>query len=335
MSMDNAQSLNDYDPYTRWRFSRPIPVYQFLNHLIPLDGIITRGPASHATTVSEYLGERCSIDSGKLKRFLNGHMFFTHFIRVESKISIATLVRAWNRGAAIMCQAFNPRFDHVIPVLLEDGQHANFGPLYNQWNEDQLEAARQHMSYILIDSKNYNNKTNWLPYVGGVTPQPMTDRNRTLHNLRDGLPIHNVYLSMVQDFGERAHDEPPVMIEPISLPTKKNRPRPRNTELQLKIVMKGCDEDTYPCLKDRLAEVEKRGRDTDRESTRMYFREIRSAKAGYLDMETDTKAKRMVYHGIKDSLPLIFGQEDEEGMGQEWMDEREKFRETMEDVITE
>jgi hypothetical protein len=325
MAVDKANGLKVYDPFTQWEYSRPLPVSEFLNQLIAFDGIEAKAkaPDSDATTFSEYVAQHSTVDRENLKRFLSGHMFFTHFIRVECAVSIAMLVRAWNRGAAIMCQAYNPRFDHIIPVMLEGAECHKFGDLYDRWTEEQLAEARRSMSYILIDSKCYANKTNWRTHVSTIVPEPIDQHNVIQHNLRDGLPLQNVYVSMVQDFGMRLDNEPSVIVEPITVAERNTRPR---TSLkQLKIILKGIDDNTYECLKDR---PQKEGVDPDRQAARMYIDELRNARVGYFDEDTREK-KPLVFHGVRDSLPLAFGDEDHPGVGVEWLDEKERIRDAM------
>jgi hypothetical protein len=167
MAVDKAQRLIQYNRLTECEYSRPRHVFEFLNQLVAFDSIEAKAPTSTATTFYKYIMECSTLDPEHLRRFMLGYVFFTHFIHVECTISIATLVRAWNRGAAITCQSYNPRFDHIIPVMLDDANVDRFGPLYDRWNETQLVEARRSMSYILIDSKSYSNKTNWRTQFGG------------------------------------------------------------------------------------------------------------------------------------------------------------------------
>ena len=322
MALDEAQGSIPHDPFSQWEFSRPRRVYEFLDQLISFGGVRTKPPDSTAQTFSDYLLEYSTIDTTNLARFLNGHVFCTHFIRVEYTVSVATLVRAWNRGAAITCQAYNPRFDHIIPVMLEGGDVSGFGDLYDQWNEQQLAAARRSMSYILVDSKNYSKSTNWRTHVGEVEP---IESDINGYNLHASLPVENAFISVVQDFGRRVDDEPAVIVEPISLSRIQMRPRQLK---QLKIILKGIDDCTYECLKDRPSEVQRIGKDTDREKARMYLAELRNAKVGYFDVEERTKNKR-VFDGIVDSLPLISGNEDIDGVSPEWSAEQSRISEKM------
>jgi hypothetical protein len=69
-----------------------------------------------------------------ITRFLNGHVFFTHFIRAEEGLTMPLLVRAWNRGAALMCKSITKLIDHVIPAMLapEPNKSPEFGLLYGE-----------------------------------------------------------------------------------------------------------------------------------------------------------------------------------------------------------
>jgi hypothetical protein len=157
MAMDNALS-HIHVPRDRWRFSRPITVSHFLNNLVvplrPEHRTFSEGlkgvPKSNNITEGTL-----NVDDEKLRRFLDGHVFFNHFIRVEVKLSYSMLVHAWNRGAAILCMTNTKGIDHVIPVMLDTKNEAKFGPLHGPWQEEHIQQARLHVSYILINSKNY------------------------------------------------------------------------------------------------------------------------------------------------------------------------------------
>jgi hypothetical protein len=158
MAMDKALSQNDPVPEDRWTFSQPISVSKFLDQLIVplrpehstfsecLKGIPDSG---------DILPGTLNVNNEKLQRFLRGNVFFNHFIRVDVKLSYAMLVQAWNRGAAIMCMTNTKGIDHVIPVMLDKKGDAMFGPLHGSWGKEHTQQARQHISYILINSKNY------------------------------------------------------------------------------------------------------------------------------------------------------------------------------------
>ena len=172
------------------------------------------------------------------------------------------------------------------------------------------------MSYILIDSKNYSEKKNWKPHVANISPEDKV----TNSNLFGSLPVQNTYLSMVQDFGMREDDEAAVIVDLPS--TSKHHLRDRVPPKQLKIIMKGLDQETYECLKDRPREVAKSGTDSDGVQTRKYLSELRDARSGFLD---ETASDRLIYQGVADSLPLLFGFEDTFGSDVDWWGDQTKM----------
>jgi hypothetical protein len=150
----------------RWRFSQPITVSEFLNHLIVplqpnhttfcqgLKGVQERTVQPTTLDVDDQ-PKTLNIDDKKFQRFLGGYVFFNHFIRVDVKLSYSMLVHAWNRGAAIMCMTNTKGIDHVIPVMLDTESNVMFSPLHGCWKKEHSQQARPHISYILINSKNY------------------------------------------------------------------------------------------------------------------------------------------------------------------------------------
>ena len=120
MPMDKALSQIPV-PENRWQYSQPIPVSNFLNHLIvPLRGYSTFSEGLKGVQDRDsILYSTLNIDNEKLQRFLHGYVFFNHFVRVDVKLSYSMLVHAWNRGAAIMCMTNTKGIDHVIPFKLE------------------------------------------------------------------------------------------------------------------------------------------------------------------------------------------------------------------------
>src|SRR5208282_4591023 len=137
-----------------WQFTRPVKVSDFLDNFIQPPDV---GKFSSITTVIEEHAKAFKIDSVLIDRFLNGHVFFNHFIRVEEDLTLPLLVQAWNRGAALMCKSCVEVIDHVIPIMLapEPNKSPQFGPLYGEWNNAQIDEARRNVSYILINSRNY------------------------------------------------------------------------------------------------------------------------------------------------------------------------------------
>ena len=54
-----------------------------------------------------------------------------------------------------MCMTNTKGIDHVIPVMLDTKSNIKFGPLHGPWEKEHIQQARQYLSYILINSKNY------------------------------------------------------------------------------------------------------------------------------------------------------------------------------------
>jgi hypothetical protein len=313
---DAMKSKPGYNDKKEWKFSRPVSVANFLDKLVrfesdePTDRGHTR---QNITSISEYITTYSMIDPVDLARFLGGTVFFNHFIRVRYTISIQTLVQAWNRGAAIMCKSYNPRFDHVIPVMLDGADSSKFGDLYGEWNDEQLEEARRSVSYILIDSKNYAWKRNWTNYVPEITPEP-TKRSKDMknldgddpvdsnmmqidepaadiaHNLLHSQPSNNVYMALLQDFGPRhtthgGHLEPTLIVEPMDFGSNTRSTGHCDTK-QLRLILKGVGQDTYECLSDRARQVA--DKDASRAAAepaavRKYLQEIRDSDVDYLE----------------------------------------------------
>ena len=98
----NSKEMEPLPP-DQLRFSRAVSVSQFLNGLItPRTGNTFCEMLHGVTPKKSFPLSTLNVDDSKLQTFLNGYIFFNHFIRVE--LTIPMLVRAWNRGAAIMCQ---------------------------------------------------------------------------------------------------------------------------------------------------------------------------------------------------------------------------------------
>ena len=160
MAMDHLLNSSEMGrlPPDQLRFSRTVRVSQFLNALItPRTGNKFCEMLRGVTPDKPFPFGTLNVEELKLKTFLDGYVFFNHFIRVEVKVTIPMLIHAWNRGAAIMCQTGTKGIDHIIPVILpaEESDANTFGPLHDEWTEEQCRAATRRVSYILINSRNY------------------------------------------------------------------------------------------------------------------------------------------------------------------------------------
>ena len=164
MAQDNAQSCIPGNRLTEWEFSRPLPVRDFLNHFIS-------SPDSTILFCDWVLRQELRTDRGKLNEFLEGTVFFIHFVRATERIRIQDVAVGWCRGYAIMTAPGNPAFDHLIPVLMPDADVSKFGSILGERTDDQNAAARRSLSWILIDSKLYSNCPNWTTIAHALRPR--------------------------------------------------------------------------------------------------------------------------------------------------------------------
>lgn len=165
MAMDTIQMTTPLEE-GYLRFARAVRAKDFLDALISPIGTST-SPAG--IMVSEYLTQlispdgvdqvKLNVNPEKMKAFLNGWVFFNHFVRVEVEVSVPILIHAWNRGAAIMCKTGTEGIDYLIPVMLEEedtDKDVTFGPLFGDfWPREDLKAGRRRLTVFAINSKNY------------------------------------------------------------------------------------------------------------------------------------------------------------------------------------
>jgi len=258
MAVDDSKKEPDPDN-SRWIHSRPAKVRDFL------DSWLTAPNKNHQTFSAALCDGRKDADANELKRFLDGHVFFTHFIRPCEVVSFETIVCAWNRGAALMPpENTYYSFDHVIPVMLapEDGEPSPppFGPLYENWNATVMKRVVSNVSFILINSRNYPAAANHNLAAYGCTPnehnfQDIKDFLGKVKKRPSDETSKTVYLSIVQGFGPKQVQESYVN---ILSETDKDHPaditfRNYRRFRQIALVLKELGPETYKCLQDRAA----------------------------------------------------------------------------------
>jgi hypothetical protein len=376
-------------PSDQLRFSRAVKVSQFLNALITPRTGNTFCEILHGVTPGEPFSQgTLNVDESKLRTFLNGYVFFNHFIRVEVKLTIPMLVQAWNRGAAIMCKTGTKGIDYVIPIILSEGRDKHsFGPLHDEWTNEQCRAASHRVSYILINSKNYvapkkqfdaawaakfSSKNFESCQKAKTTRRPETveelltqlndaenedededegsddeiefgpdcpvanfdeldmswnpdEFERKEAKRREKMKIDkpdeiiestgNVFLSLVQDFGNKSNKDHPVSIGEI-LPefsqekvlqscTVVIKPKP-NPITQFIVVLKGIGPDTYQFLRDDVIDSQQLGTtSTDIELTRRYLKELRHPRYDYVENRRQLMAKFKGHKPVEKSLEAI------------------------------
>ena len=211
-----------------WQYAVPVKVSVFLDNLItaPRD-FKSFTEAIRAT----------SINDERLNRFLNGHVFFNHFLRMEEKLTMPLIVQAWNRGAALMCKDNTPLIDHVIPVMLAStgGPAPKFGPLYDDWDEIQVQEARQHVSYIIINSKNWTNPKNWTTNYITANKSNIVDCENP-----PGIANNRLWMTIMQEYGPRQNQEEHITIFP-----SRGQKKPLEDTTHLHVILKELGDETY------------------------------------------------------------------------------------------
>jgi hypothetical protein len=236
MAMDDTlkPDLGDEEsPY--WEHTQPVKVKDFLdNWLAPPNSYRSFCHAISETADLKLFSE------DELKRFMNSHIFFTHFVRLDCAVSLRSIACAWNQGAALMAKEGTESFDHVIPVMLAGGSDApTFGRLHHEWDQQELERACSNVSFILINSKMYANAKNQDHAADKCIP--------TKKNFENFKMVNNakvMFLSITQDFSpHRIRREALVNIKGRGIMNS-------STYRQIRIVLKGLGPDTYQCLRD-------------------------------------------------------------------------------------
>jgi hypothetical protein len=302
MAVDKSQPNRTRDT---WQFTRPVKVSDFLNNFIqPPD---EPGMFSSVTAAIEAHAKIFNIDPVLIDRFLNGHVFFNHFIKVEEHLTLPLLVQAWNRGAALMCKPCVEAIDHVIPIILapEPNKSPQFGPLYGEWNDAQIDEARRNVSYILINSRNYAKPRN---HDKAALKMIANEGNIKFSLNKDGTKSV-LELNILQEFGRK---QPRKDLHNVKLLN------PESVSPQhLTFVLKDISAATYKCL-------ESLDQTPVGKMTLLYLDKLREAKADYDDdLVTQKKFKRLAAR--HESLPIVFGATSPSSMS-DWNDFRERMR---------
>ena len=207
MAMDDTTRLELPLP-TCLGQSRPVKVRDFLDNLLAAP----HGFESFSAALND---KDLQTDRTERERFLNGYVFFNHFIRLEGPLSIQKVVFAWNRGAAIMPKENTEAFDHVIPVMLvpENGRFPTFGSMFQDWSQDQIKKACSYLSLIMINSKNEvhakNKNTDGMhiiPNESNMKDSRFFAGSDPVRTRDDGTP-KSVFLSILQGFGPKLQSE--------------------------------------------------------------------------------------------------------------------------------
>jgi hypothetical protein len=220
------------EPLNYWRYTKPVRVSQFLDHLLV-------APPGHrsfsAALVSKY--EELNVDKDKLNQFLNGWVFFNHFIRTEVRISIELIARAWNRGGVLMCKPCTDSIDFVIPVMLaQPGDETKFGPMFDDWTDAQIVEGCRWLAFILINTKNLRDPVDHDTDAVGIAPKTANFDDKWKFD-----QSQNIYLSILQELGPEGE---PGTIKILP------RTHGKAKKTQIAVVLTGHGGETYKCLAD-------------------------------------------------------------------------------------
>jgi hypothetical protein len=323
-------------PY--FQHTQPVKVKVFLNKWLA-------SPNRKGQFTDALYEKNIRTDSDELERFLNGYVFFNHFIRLERIVSMEAIVCAWNRGAAIMPKENAHAFDHVIPVMLAaKNGNPTFGPMFEKWSSEDVKKACHNVSFILINSRNYANAAGHKTAAYGCVPKETNFSNLSHFAGNDvtrasvgGTP-NTVYLSIVQDFGPRQAKEPYVNIRPRGIDKNLRHGsniRPPLIYRQIVVILKELGPNTYKCLQgpdfvpartdilelpNESHETPEYGEELPEEGYEGLGSDIWAEATKYLRM---LKARRLNYMenvdkeaapGVRNFLPLVYaGDKDAEG----------------------
>ena len=293
IAIDQSQQPRENN---KWDFTRPVKVSLFLNNFIQPPG--EPGTYSSVTAAIEGMAEESKIDKTYVARFLNGHVFFNHFIRLEETVSMPLLFQAWNRCAALTCKPCTQAFDHVIPVMLapESEDLPEFGPLHGGWNDSQIEEARKHLGIILLNSRNYSKPTNQDKAALKMT---VNDKN-ILFALSGNEDKPGLELNILQDFGPKQPEREPYNVNMLlnpddSIPAKR-----------IHFILKELSALTYPFLESLCLT-------TDGKMALLYLEKLRRAQSDFdYDLVTQNKVEHL--YARHESVPLVFGTTHESSM---------------------
>ena len=214
-----------------WRYTKPVRVHQYLNQLLV--------PPSGYQSFSECLYSKYTelkVPKDKLDQFLNGWVFFNHFIRCEEKISIELVAEAWSRGVGIMCKPNTTSINFVIPVMLaQSADETNLGPMFDDWTRAELDEGCRHYSAIFINSKNFHDPVDHDTDALNMAVKAANFKDKSRFD-KSG----NIYLSFLQQFGPEGGNGR------VTFP----RIRGETDRTQIAVVLNGYGQETYKCLID-------------------------------------------------------------------------------------
>jgi hypothetical protein len=172
-------------------------------------------------------------------------------------------------------------------------------------NETESQDDETHREDFNLDSQYLFHPNDVLNDAIGTDGEPMQGVEMPKLEMDNVSNSDNVFLSLIQDFGEKRLKETWVTVGSILRTYRMPRiaqppltPQPLGT--QFIVILKGIGVNTYQCLKNNLQE--KDNSVSTQSLTRTYLSVLRSAKVDYVD----TKDSRKCTVG-KQNIPLVYG----------------------------
>jgi hypothetical protein len=147
--------------------------------------------------------------------FLQGFVYFTHFVNVVYTPTLEDMKRFFSRGAAIFCRRMQEGIDCIIPVMLPAGE----------W------------SYILVSVKNYCNQSN----LSTLAP---SDSNAKKAGIAENEAYP--YLLLFMDVGPQLECKVDVPVDHSRAHLKRKAHKNASTALPMTLAITGLSRKVYP-----------------------------------------------------------------------------------------
>ena len=155
----------------------------------------------------------------------------------------------------------------------------------------------------------------------------------------------NVFMSLVQDFGNRSKKEYPISVGEILPERRFTRPSPYRQVVEIKpttqfiVILKGIGPETYRFLRDDVVDFERPGTTPDDlELTRRYLKELRRTRYDYVENRRQLMAKFKDHkpigkslEAIVEALPLVFNSESY--TSEPWKKSRIQLQQSESDIL--
>jgi hypothetical protein len=172
----------------------------------------------------------------------------------------------------------------------EPNKSPAFGPLFGKWTPPQIDKARQNVSYILINSKNFARPKNHDEFA-----LKMTAKEVNIQFSLDEQGKKTVFeLAILQEFGSKQ-----VRREPNNVRLLFKKPDNKCPVQQFAFILKELSSRTYTCL-ESLDET------VDGKMVLLYLAKLREEKVDYTD-DLVGEEKHKILGARRGSLPLVFG----------------------------